>query len=70
MAEHRPRLVILDPIVAYLGAKTDAYRANEVRAIPASLPRLTDRHGCADLQPAIRRAGTRGAAGGRIVRAG
>ncbi len=49
LAEHRPRLVILDPIVAYLGAKTDAYRANEVRAILAPLARLADRHGCAVL---------------------
>lgn len=47
VAEHRPRLVILDPIVAYLGAKTDAYRANEVRAILAPLARLADRHACA-----------------------
>jgi putative DNA primase/helicase len=49
VAEHGPRLVILDPIVAYLGAKTDAYRANEVRAILAPLARLADRHGCAVL---------------------
>jgi putative DNA primase/helicase len=49
LAEHRPRLVILDPIVAYLGARTDAYRANEVRAILAPLGRLADRHGCAVL---------------------
>jgi putative DNA primase/helicase len=49
LVEHRPRLVILDPIVAYLGAKTDAYRANEVRAILAPLARLADRHGCAML---------------------
>jgi len=49
LVEHRPRLVILDPIVAYLGAKTDAYRANEVRAILAPLARLADRHGCAVL---------------------
>ncbi len=47
LAEHRPRLVILDPIVAYLGARTDAYRANEVRAILAPLARLAERHGCA-----------------------
>jgi putative DNA primase/helicase len=49
LVEHRPRLVILDPIVAYLGAKTDAYRANEVRAILAPLARLAERHGCAVL---------------------
>jgi putative DNA primase/helicase len=47
IADHRPRLVILDPIVAYLGAKTDVYRANEVRSILAPLARLADRHGCA-----------------------
>jgi hypothetical protein len=49
MAEHGPRLVILDPIVAYLGAKTDVYRANEVRSILAPLARLADRHSCAVL---------------------
>ncbi|HXO41947.1 MAG TPA: AAA family ATPase [Thermoanaerobaculia bacterium] len=49
LVEHHPRLVILDPIVAYLGAKTDAYRANEVRAILAPLARLAERHGCAVL---------------------
>ncbi|HEV3459969.1 MAG TPA: AAA family ATPase [Thermoanaerobaculia bacterium] len=49
MAEHRPRLVILDPIVAYLGAKTDFYRANEVRSILAPLARLAERQGCAVL---------------------
>jgi putative DNA primase/helicase len=49
LADYRPRLVVLDPIVAYVGAKTDVYRANEVRAILAPLARLADGHGCAVL---------------------
>jgi hypothetical protein len=66
LAEHRPRLVILDPIVAYLGAKTDAYRANEVRAVLAPLARLAERHGCAML--AVRH--LRKARGSRSIYAG
>ncbi len=49
LSSHRPRLVIFDPIVAYLGAKTDFYRANEVRSVLAPLARLADRYGCAVL---------------------
>ncbi len=49
VSDYRPRLVILDPIVAYLGARTDVYRANEVRSILAPLARLADRYGCAVL---------------------
>ena len=33
----RPRLVIVDPVVAFLGARTDIYRANEVRSVLAPL---------------------------------
>ena len=41
------RLVILDPVVAFLGARTDIYRGNEIRALMAPLARIADRHGCA-----------------------
>ncbi|HVT17865.1 MAG TPA: AAA family ATPase [Thermoanaerobaculia bacterium] len=47
LEEHRPRLVVLDPIVAFLGARTDIYRANEVRAVLAPLGRLAERFDCA-----------------------
>jgi putative DNA primase/helicase len=43
----RPRLVVVDPIVAFLGASTDLYRANEVRSIMAPLAALAERHACA-----------------------
>lgn len=38
-----PALVILDPIVAYLGARVDTHRANELRAITAKLAKLAER---------------------------
>ncbi|HVT14669.1 MAG TPA: AAA family ATPase [Thermoanaerobaculia bacterium] len=41
-----PRLLIVDPIVAFIGARTDLYRANEVRAVLAPLAKLADRHDC------------------------
>ena len=34
------RLIILDPIQAYMGEKTDMNRANEVRPCSAALPML------------------------------
>jgi RecA-family ATPase len=49
LEDFQPRLLILDPVVAYLGAKIDTYRANEVRAILAPLGHLAARHGCAIL---------------------
>lgn len=47
--EHRPVLVVFDPITAYLGIRTDTHRANEVRSILAPLAQLAERHGCAVL---------------------
>jgi putative DNA primase/helicase len=47
VADHRARLVVVDPIQAFLGAKTDIYRPNEVRAVLAPLLRLAQRHACA-----------------------
>jgi hypothetical protein len=47
LGDHRPRLVVIDPIVAFLGPHTDLYRANEVRSILAPLARLAERHDCA-----------------------
>lgn len=44
---HDARLVVIDPIQAFLGAKTDIYRPNEVRAVLAPLLRLAQRHACA-----------------------
>lgn len=41
------KLVIIDPINAYLGAKIDAYRDNEVRGVLTPLIALGMKHGCA-----------------------
>lgn len=41
------KLVILDPMQAYLGAKVDMYRANEVRPIMTHLANIAEKYGCA-----------------------
>ena len=48
--EHvRPSLVIVDPLVAYIGAGVDLHRANETRAVMAKLADIAEKHGCAIL---------------------
>src|SRR5262249_10944525 len=47
VAEYHPALVIIDPLQAYLGAKTDMYRANEVRPLLAELVLLAEQYACA-----------------------
>jgi len=47
LAAERPRLVVFDPFLGYLGARVDAHRSNETRPILARLDRLAARHGCA-----------------------
>ncbi len=47
MAEYHPALVIIDPLQAYLGAKTDMYRANEVRPLLAELVLVAEQYDCA-----------------------
>jgi hypothetical protein len=49
------RLLIVDPIGSYLGARTDAHRDNEVRAVLAPIAALAARHGVAVLIVAHRR---------------
>lgn len=41
------KLVVLDPVQAYLGAAVDMHRANEVRPIMSRIGALADRYGCA-----------------------
>lgn len=41
------KLMILDPIQAYLGAAVDMHRANEVRPIMAHLGNIAEKYGCA-----------------------
>jgi hypothetical protein len=45
----RPRLVVIDPLQAYLGASVDFHRANQTRPIFAALGKLGERHHCAVL---------------------
>jgi putative DNA primase/helicase len=47
IARLEPRLVVIDPIVAYLGGKVDTYRANEVRSVLAPLAGLAEQYRCA-----------------------
>lgn len=44
-----PRLVIIDPIQAYLGDGVDMHRANHVRPILAALAQLAEKYNCAFL---------------------
>jgi len=45
----RPALLIIDPLVAYLGAGVDIHRANETRAVMSHLARIADKFGVAIL---------------------
>lgn len=47
MGEHKPALVVVDPVQAHLGADVDMNRANEVRPVLAGLARLAEKHGAA-----------------------
>lgn len=43
----KPILVIIDPIVAYMGGNVDLFRANETRVIMSGLSEIAMRHQCA-----------------------
>lgn len=43
----QPRLVILDPLQAYLGANVDMHRANEIRPVMSRLSQLANMYRCA-----------------------
>ena len=47
MEETRARLLVLDPLQAYLGAEVDMHRANEVRPILKRLGAVAEQMGCA-----------------------
>lgn len=47
--EMRPRLVIVDPLVAYLSRKTDLNKANHIRAVFGPLARIAATYGCSIL---------------------
>lgn len=41
------KLVVLDPLQAYLGASVDMHRANEVRPVMSGIGALAEKYGCA-----------------------
>jgi putative DNA primase/helicase len=49
LAEHKPSLVVVDPIQAFLGKEVDFHRANEVRPVLDDLRRLAESYNCAVL---------------------
>jgi len=49
ISQLHPALVIIDPLVAYIGAGVDLHRANETRAVMAKLADIAEKHGCAIL---------------------
>ena len=66
MQEVQPRLVIVDPLQAYLGAGVDMHRANEVRPVLSALSNLSEKYNFAAV--CIRHLGK--AAKGRAIYAG
>lgn len=49
IVEYDALLVIIDPLVAYIGSKIDMYRANETRPVMAALAKIAERYMCAIL---------------------
>jgi DNA repair protein RadA/Sms len=47
IVEHRPGLVIIDPLQGAMGGKIDLHRANETRPFMAALAELANRYSCA-----------------------
>ena len=46
MADHQPRLVIIDPLQAYLGSKVDMAKSNQTRPLLEALGTLAERYAC------------------------
>ena len=49
MKQYNPKLLILDPLQAYLGANVDMHRANEVRPVLKHIGNLAEKYNCAVL---------------------
>ncbi len=45
--KHRPKVVIIDPIVAYIGSDVDLHRANETRQLFTKLSETAEKYDCA-----------------------
>jgi AAA domain len=43
----KPALIVIDPLFAFVGGKTDIYRDNEARKVTTPLAELAQNHGCA-----------------------
>jgi hypothetical protein len=41
---YQPKLVIIDPLVAYMGSGIDLHKANEIRELTAALASIAERH--------------------------
>ncbi len=49
LQQYKPKLLILDPLQAFLGAGVDMHRANEVRPILSHIGNLAEKYNCAIL---------------------
>jgi AAA domain len=67
LRHYQPRLVVIDPIQAYLGP-IDMHRANETRPLLAALTRLAEQYRCAIV--CIRHPGKPGQGGGKAIHRG
>ena len=47
IAHTHAKLVILDPLQAYIGADVDMHRANEIRPVMSHLASIAEKYGCA-----------------------
>ena len=47
VSKKKPTLVLIDPLVAYMGVGVDLHKANETRAFTASLAHLAEQNRCA-----------------------
>ena len=47
IAHTHAKLVILDPLQAYIGAEVDMHRANEIRPVMSHLASIAEKYGCA-----------------------
>jgi hypothetical protein len=46
ISHYKPRLVVVDPLQSYLGARVDMNRSNETRPVLDGLANLADKHRC------------------------
>lgn len=67
LQQYQPRMIIIDPIQAYLG-QMDMHRANETRPLLAALTRLAEKYHCAVV--CIRHPSKPGQSGGKAIHRG